>query len=269
MQRVSKCFSNAIRNSRPIQEKLFLRQRSKPLTKVMAWGVQYTASPLNPLFAPGVLHWDLITQNKRLKDRRSEDERFGITMGTDSRIPMEYSILDTYLLEAPFKKLVLNVCFWVGEGGPAIVVSDVDIGPGEAMTIRGMVNLVLDKHQKLGLAFDIKKWRSDSVKSPAWYDPRSQRISRTHAERRDPVMLSSPEDIVFHMDLAKKAGRLEQWRCDTYAKPSTVIRHLQVAAGPESKVYVGLSQVDRPTFLLKDVVVPSSEDWAAIEAKIR
>ena len=74
---------------------------------------------------------------------------------------------------------------------------------------------------------------------------------------------------MFHMDLAKKAGRLDQWRCDTYAKPSTVIRHLQVAAGPEFKVYVGLSQVDRPTFLLKDVVVPSSEDWAAIEAKRR
>ena len=259
---MSKCFRNATRNSRPIKEKLPLRQRSKPLTKVMVWGVQYTASPLNPLFAPGILHWDLIMQNKRLKDRRSEDERFGITMGTDSRIPMESSILDTYLLEAPFKKIVLNVCFWVGEEGPAIVVSDVDVGPGEAMTIRDMVDVAVDKHQKIGLAFDIKKWRRDSaVYPPVPHDHRRQPYEGPRENtpggcahiRDNPVTLLNPRNIVWHMNKAKKAGKPEQWRCDTFAKPSTVIRHLQVAAGPGYRVYVGLSQVDRLTFMLKDV----------------
>jgi len=53
VQRVSRSFSNAVNNSLPIKEKLFLTRQAKPARKVTLWGFQHTAAVVNPLLGPG------------------------------------------------------------------------------------------------------------------------------------------------------------------------------------------------------------------------
>jgi hypothetical protein len=59
VRRVSKSFSNAVKNSLPIKEKLFLRPRLKNTHKVIAHGFQHTAAALSPFFIPRRLFWKL------------------------------------------------------------------------------------------------------------------------------------------------------------------------------------------------------------------
>jgi hypothetical protein len=66
---------------------------------------------------------------------------------------------------------------------------------------------------------------------------------------------------------AKTFGREASWRRETFAKPTEILRELQDVAGLGPRVYVSLSQ--QPTFLLHDVVIPSLEDLATIEARRR
>jgi hypothetical protein len=69
IQRISKSFNNAVKNSLPIKEKLFLRTRSTKVHKVIAHGFQHTAAALNPLFIPGALPDDYTVHHTLLSFR--------------------------------------------------------------------------------------------------------------------------------------------------------------------------------------------------------
>lgn len=80
-----------------------------------------------------------------------------------------------------------------------------------------------------------------------------------------PELFPGAQQVSRSLSAAKRAGREATWQCETLAKPSDILRDLQAVAGPDSRVFVSLSQ--KPTFLLRDIVIPSPEDWAKIEAR--
>jgi hypothetical protein len=159
VRRVSKSFSNAVKNSLPIKEKLFLRPRLKNTHKVIAHGFQHTAAALSPFFIQGAFSGNYAVHYMSLSSRAETREKYGITMERECIMPIESSVLDTYLLEVPFKKLKLSLRLWVGEGSPTIMIDDVGIDAEQPMTIRAMVDSVLSRPQYIGLAFKEEEWR--------------------------------------------------------------------------------------------------------------
>jgi hypothetical protein len=288
VQRVSKSFRNAIKNSLPIKEKLFLRPRSTNVHKVIAHGFQHTAAALNPLFIPGAFSENHTVHYMPLPFRTGLHEKYGVTMAHQCVIPIESHALDTYLLDIPFKKLKLSLRLWVGEGGPTVMIDMVDVDAKKPMTIRAMIDSVLDSPQEMGLAFEEKKWRAYDAEFPracsqprrvegngaGWYAnvhyfadfedaERERKFQQTKRARYIPELL--PYQIPRSLLAARKFEREARWRCEAFAKPTEILDELQAVAGPGSRVYVSLSQ--QPTFLLHDIVIPSPEDWAKIEAR--
>jgi hypothetical protein len=289
VQRVSKSFRNVIESSVPIQQKLFRRKRQDPETKVMAYGCQHTAALLNPLFVAGAIPGDRTVQNKPLAGRDGACERFGITMERQCRIPMDSSILDTYLLHVPFRKLKMSLVLWVGKDGPAVIIDDADVGAGNGTPIRAMIHSVLEKEQKLGVAYNESLWRgayslypTPGVPLPGdpkyrvqYYNDRLRRWGIRHddtsfwkqreADRKRFLSKCSPEKMLQGLWYARGTGSEQKWGCDMYGKPGEILRHLQESAGHGSEVYVSLNQ--RPTLWLHDVVIPATSDWVSIMAK--
>lgn len=288
VQRVSKSFNNAVKNSLPIKEKLFLRPRSTNVHKVIAHGFQHTAAVLNPLFIPGALPGDYTVHGTPLSSRNGLYDKYGVTMAHDCVIPMESSVQDTYLLDVPLKKLQLSLRLWLGEGGPTVMIDRVNVVAEQPMTIRAMIDSVLGSPQEMGLAFEEEKWRAYNAEFPraggqprrvegngaGWYAnvhwfadfedaEREPKFQQTKRARYIPELL--PYQIPRSLLAARKFEKEARWRCEAFAKPTEILDELQAIAGPGSRVYVSLSQ--KPTFLLRDIVIPSSEDWAKIEAR--
>lgn len=314
--RVSKSFRNAVQNSLPIKEKLFLRTRSTNVHKVIAHGFQHTAAALNPCFIQGPFPQNYAVHYMSLASRSGPQEKYGVTMEHDRVMSMESSVLDTYLLEVPCKRLKVSFRFWVGENSPTIGIFETAVNAGNPMTIRAMIDSVLESPQVISLAFDEDKWRgfkyddefpelappppppvahhvhpyAPVVHDEYRYAPVGHRVyrwdiasGRWHADHDYSRKRSQPSQpsqvkkikyilprvcsnqIVPSLRAAKSAGKEAAWGCETYAKPSAVFQDLQSFFGPGSKIYVSLSQ--QPTFLLRDVVVPSPEEWAKIEAR--
>jgi hypothetical protein len=220
-----------------------------------------------------------------LSSRSGLHEKYGVTMEQACVMSMESSVLDTYLLEIPFKKLKLNLKFRVGENSPTMGIFQATVDAEQAMTIRAMIDSVLETSQIISLAFDEDRWRGfkyeyefPSLAKPESHDVYRRNAGRgrwyphdDHARKRcqmRPVQFALPRvkpfQIISSLRGAKAAGREAVWGRETYAKPSAVLSDLQAFAGPGSKVYVSLSQ--QPTFLLHDIVIPSPKDWAEIEA---
>jgi hypothetical protein len=275
VHRVIKSFRNAVKKSLPIKEKPFLRQRSEPLRTVMAWGVQHTASALNPLFVPGALYSNEHVLNKCLAECEDEYEKYAVKMRRECRISMKASLLDTYLLDTPFRRLELSLRFWVGEGGPSIITDNANVGAGKAMSIRDMIRRVVGSVQELGIAFDEDRYRKDSARDLQVHLYTSGRTSvetrgarkmrRLVVSQRQAINKLNLSQIVPHLTAAKSAPIPNRWRCEIDTKPSVLFERLQVTAGrPKPRVYVSLGQ--HPAFLLHDVVIPSPEDWAKIES---
>lgn len=183
------------------------------------------------------------------------------------------------------------------------------------MTIRAMIDSILESPQVISLVFDEDKWRgfkcddefpklapppppvvhhghpyAPAVHDEYQYAPVGHRVyrwdiasGRWHADhdysrkRSQPSQPSQVKKIKYilprvcsnqvvpSLEAAKAAGKEAEWGRETYARPSAVLQDLQSFFGPGSKIYVSLSQ--QPTFLLRDVVVPSPEEWAKIEAR--
>jgi hypothetical protein len=290
VQRVSKSFRSAIEDSVRVQKKIFRRKRQDPQTKVMVYDVQHIAALLNPLFVVGAIPGDRTVQDKPLARREGACEKYGITMRHECRIPMTSSILDTYLMHVPFRKLKLSLRFWVGNDGPTMIIDDADVGDGNDMTIRAMIQSVMVKDQKLGVAYDESMWRGQSDRYPTagvpapchrrkrdWYFKQDTREwvhadivsqkwwAERRAERRRLIVQLDPDEVVESLHAAKAVGEEETWGCDVCGKPGEILRDLQQAADRGSEVNVSLSQ--RPTFFLHDVVIPATSDWVAIMAK--
>ena len=318
VQRVSKSFRNAVQNSLPIKEKLFLRIRSTNFHKVIAHGFQHTAAALNPCLIQGGFSENYAVHYMSLASRSGPQEKYGVTMEYDRVMSMESSVLDTYLREVPCKRLKISLRFWVGENSPTIGIFETAVNAGEPMTIRTMIDSVLQSPQVISLAFDEDRWRGfkyddefpklappvapvshrghkfypeaysivhqpypvthhvyrrDAV-SERWYPDleytrkRSQPFQPPKAKKVKYVLPRvCSTQIVPSLKSAKAAGKESAWGRETYAKPSAVLQELQAFFGQASKVYVSLSQ--QPTFLLRDVVVPSPEEWAKIEARAK
>ena len=297
VQRVSKSFRNAVRNSLPIKEKLFLRLRARPEVgqKVIVYGFQHAVATLNPVFIQGAFPGNYTVQQMTLSSRNELHEKYGVTIGHECAISMESDVLDTYLLDVPLRKVRLSLRPWVGEGGPTVIIDEVDIDAGEpmTMTIRAMVDAVLGNPQEIGLAFEEDKWRRCHARCPrpdrqprpyegngghngGWlangqhfndYERAKRKLEALQADRARFIPDLLPHLVGQSLLAAKVAGRETGWRCETLAKPSEILRDLQAVADPGSRVYISLSQ--QPTFLLRDIVVPSPKDWAAIEARGR
>lgn len=337
VQRVSKCFRNAVQHSLPIKEKLFLRTRSTNVRKVIAHGFQHTAAALNPCFIQGAFSENYAVHYMSLASRSGPQEKYGVTMEYDRVMSMKASVLDTYLLEVPCKKLKVSLRFWVGENSPTIGVFETAVNAGEPMTVRAMIDSVLQSPQVISLAYDEDRWRgfkyddefpklappvaqnvsqhepvayfADPFEPGSHYElpfalvendgyqydaPAGHRVHRwdiasgmwltDHDYSRKRSQPSQPvqppqhkkktksvlprvcsDQIVPSLRAAKAAGKESAWGRETYAKPSAVLQKLQAFFGSGSKVYVSLSQ--QPTFLLRDVVIPSPEEWAKIEAR--
>lgn len=166
VQRVSKSFNNAVKSSLPIKEKLFLRLRPEVGHEVIVYGFQHAAAALSPFFIQGALPGDYTVHHTPLSCRIDFHEKYGVTMAHDCIIPIESSVLDTYLLDAPLKKLQLSLRLWVGEGGPTVMIDEVDVDAGKPMTIRAVIDSVLKRPQEIGLAFDEERWRRCNAKCP-------------------------------------------------------------------------------------------------------
>ena len=285
-QRVCKSFNNAVKNSLPIKEKLFLRLRPEPAQKVIVYGFQHTVAALNPIFVQGAFYDNYAVHHMPLSSRNEPHEKYGVTIKHNCVLRLESSLLDTYLLSVPFKKLKLSLRLRVGKGGPMAMIDEVDVVAKQSVTIRAMIDSVLKHPQEIGLTFDEARWRGDSARYPrAGRAPRrfessagdgwivGTRFFRNYrdAERDWNYQRGARMDLIPDLPLwqvtqrlhgAQVAGRSARWGCDTFAKPTEVVRELQKVAGPSSTVYVSLSQ--QPTFLLQDIVVPSPKDWAEI-----
>jgi hypothetical protein len=251
----------------------------------MVYGVQHTAALLSPLFVLGAIPGDRTVQNKPLAHRVGKNEMYGVTMVHDCRIPIESSILDTYLLHVPFRKIKLSLRLWVGKGGPTVMIDYADAMAGKGVSIRAMIQSVLDKDQNMGVAYDESMWRDrldgahGDLESYALDPASSDEIgwnfncdSRTFWKKREAdrvryIVRHEPHEMMVSLSVAKAAGtkKMWGWGCNVYGKPNEVLRDLKKVAGHGSEVYISLSQ--RPTFWLHDVVIPSPSDWATIEAK--
>jgi hypothetical protein len=286
VQRVSKSFNNAVKNSLPIKEKLFLRPRSTNVHKVIAHGFQHTAAALNTLFIPGAFSENHAVHYMPLPFRTGLHEKYGITMEQAGVMSMESSILETYLLEIPFKKLKLNLRFWVGENSPTVGVFEATVNAEKPMTIRAMIDSVLQSRQVISLAYDEDQWRGfkhdDDIPdlfnvSPddllprvpdrgRWYTDYDHGRRRLRSKR---VQFILPKvkwyEIMPSLKAARAAGNEAAWGRETYAKPSAVLHDLQALFGPPSQVSISLSQ--QPEFALHDIVVASLEHQAETVAR--
>jgi len=281
VQRVSKSFNNAVKSSLPIKEKLFLRLRPKITHKVIAHGFQHTAAALNPFFIQGAFSENYAVHYMSLSSRAGANEKYGMTMEHNCVISMESSLLNTYLLEVPFKKLKLSLRLWVGQNSPTISIKEATVDAGEPVTIRTMIDSVCNSNQKIYLAFDEDRWRGfrHDAEFPELTKSVLRGSGRLYLEfdsgrDRRPVRMTQfdlpflhPHQVAQGLFAAKMAGREATWGCEVSAKPSQIFGDLQAVLGLGFKMYVSLSQ--QPTFVLHDIVVPSPEEWAKIEARNR
>jgi hypothetical protein len=198
---------------------------------------------------------------------------------------LESSILDTYLLHVPFRKIKLSLSLWVGKDGPTVMIDYVDAMAGKGVSIRAMIQSVLDEDQYMSVAYDESIWRvkldgayedlASYVLDPGGSDEHGWNFScdsrtfwkKREADRTRYIIRHAFHEMMASLSVAKAVGneKLWGWGCNVYGKPNEVLRDFKKVAGHDSEAYISLSQ--RPTFWLHDVVIPSPSDWATIEAK--
>lgn len=265
IQRVSKGFRDSIEKSPSIRDKLFLSKRDQPMTKVMVYGYQHIAAILNPLFEPLsriAAAYHRIQRTPTLAERASgggrDDERHGVVVAHTMHATLESSIMDTFLLDKPFTIRMASLEFRAGKDGPCIFIDQGLIKVGEDWTLRDIIRAVLSKRCDLAVmsARAAQKYRRarEDEHSPQLVGPRDS----TRRKLQMPLRRLDALEYELNSNAADVA-----WRFRMHDVPNLVIGTLERFYDTSMEIYFSHQ---RPTFLLKDLVIPSPQDWAKIEA---
>lgn len=275
VQRVSMSFKNAIANSRRIQEKLFLRKEpSEPETKMIIYGYQHTAAILNGLFEPsssasGVYGRHVMKTPAEGKDYIGSDAVHGITLPFLAKITPQSSLLDTFLLDRTCT--ISSVCFEVrvGDSGTSVFIRRDKVAVQEDWTIRDIFDEVLTKKCQMLVMSEVaaRRHRQEyAYKLPfwtltnGWWDSDVRPRGDIHIPSGDLKKLKQKA-----ADALNDASWRAYWQFKIHDIPNVVVKALESIEWSDSKIWICPSQ--GPTFWLKDIVIPSPQDWAEIEAK--
>jgi hypothetical protein len=265
VQRVSKSFSDAVNNSLPIKEKLFLSRQAKPAAKVMLWGFQHTAAVVNPLLGPVVKVSEKCRDiaRQRLRPRGGEGggegsvqaRRYGIAFEQATLVNKDSSLLKTYLFDQPYKISRLQLQIRVSKDGPWIFVDQrKSIVVLQDWMIGDILQSAMDHECGLVVLSERAARSARQASSAMSWDGSPSRFGDY------PLSLSELATDVFQ-GLAHDA----RYRITLRAAPKKVIESLEHFCGDDYEFYFCPEQ--GPTFWMHNVVVPSPEDWAEIEAK--
>lgn len=266
IQRVSSGFRNSIAKSPSIRDKLFLSKRDEPVTKVIVFGYQHTAAILNPLFEPSsciATAYHRIQRTPTLAERASgggrDDEMYGVAVARTMHVTLESSILDTFLLDKPFTIRKAYLEFRVGKDGPCVFINQDLIKIRESCTLRGIIRAVLSERCHLMVmsaraAQNYRRTREDRRSLQLVGSRGIAQVTRCMPLRRldalDYELTSNAADVA--------------WRFRMHDKPHLVIETLERLCATPAEIYFSHQE---PTFLFKDLVIPSPQDWAKIRAK--
>ena len=275
VQRVSMSFNNAIANSRRIQEKLFLRKKtSEPETKTIVYGYQHTAAILNGLFEPsssatGVYGQHVTKTYAEGRDYIGSDAVHGVTLPFLTKITPQSSLLDTFLLDRTCTISSVSFEVRIGDSGTSAFIRRDKVAVQEDWTIRDILEEVLTKKCKMLVMSEVaaRRHRQEyAYKLPfwtltnGWWDSDLQPRGDVKIPSGDLKKLKQKA-----ADALNDASWRAYWQFKIHDIPRVVISALESIEWSDSKIYIDPSQ--GPTFWLLDIVIPSPQDWAEIEAR--